>query len=759
MVLRLGVLLLALVPCSPGADAPRPIPQRFDQEVAHRHGVTNGLPADSIQLVEIGADGIPRCFAGGRWGFWQAGAWSLPEDHLCREAGEFLVPAAGGGAPTRVSVPWAGVLQVIRRGGDSWVVTGREVERVDGGRTTPLGWAGRHPVAQAALAPEGGIHLATQGGLFRQGPAGGAWERIEVVDPAGRDWASRDVRGVVFDSGGQLWVLCRAGAACRTSAGWRFHEGRDGLPYNDFTWAAAGPGGEVWMSTHLGVIRFDGREWHYRQGPRWLPSDDVRQVAVTGRGAAWVATAAGLGVIDRQAMTLAEKAALYESEIERYVKRTPYGYVSEARLRKVADRASADPDDSDNDGLWTSMYGAGECFAYAATKDPGAKRRAQQAFEALRFLQKVTQGGPHAPPKGFIARSIRRVDLPDPNAGGLESDRRSQAHDRLWKVYEPRWPKSADGKWYWKSDTSSDELDGHFFFYGLYHEFCAETDAERERVREVVRDITDHLLTHDLTLVDHDGTPTRWGVYGPQFLNRSPNWWPERGLNSLSILAYLTVAEAVTGERRYGDAVRDLVEKHGYAHNAMYPKLAHGPGSGNQSDDEMAFMDYYALLRYSKDPILRGMILYSCFNYWADEAPEMNPLFNFILAAHSLGQTASNPFGRFDVSPWAGWREDSMATLYGFPLDRLDWPQRNSHRIDIQPLGRVGVRDLYQAERTPRGHRPNGKVIEVENRHFNHWNTDPWDLDYPGAGQMLGSGTVFLLPYYLGMYHGFVEKP
>ncbi|MCJ7638688.1 MAG: hypothetical protein MUO70_02185, partial [Euryarchaeota archaeon] len=32
--------------------------------------------------------------------------------------------------------------------------------------------------------------------------------------------------------------------------------------------------------------------------------------------------------------------------------------------------------DSDNDGLWTSMYGAGECFAYAATKDPKAKERA-----------------------------------------------------------------------------------------------------------------------------------------------------------------------------------------------------------------------------------------------------------------------------------------------------------------------------------------------------------------------------------------------
>ena len=69
------------------------------------------------------------------------------------------------------------------------------------------------------------------------------------------------------------------------------------------------------------------------------------------------------------------------------------------------------------------MYGAGECFAYGATKDPKAKDRAKKAFEALRFLQKVTQGCEHAPPKGYIARTIRPVDWPDPNVGRLEGDR------------------------------------------------------------------------------------------------------------------------------------------------------------------------------------------------------------------------------------------------------------------------------------------------------------------------------------------------
>ncbi len=101
-----------------------------------------------------------------------------------------------------------------------------------------------------------------------------------------------------------------------------------------------------------------------------------------------------------------------------------------------------------------------------------------------------------------------------------------------------------------------------------------------------------------------------------------------------------------------------------------------------------------------------------------------------------------------------------MATLYGFPLDRLNWSHRNSHRLDVVELARIRSRDIESADpRRHRGHRVNGKVLPVENRHFGHWNTDPWQLDYGGNGNELAAGTVFLLPYYMGLYHGFIEKP
>jgi len=143
-----------------------------------------------------------------------------------------------------------------------------------------------------------------------------------------------------------------------------------------------------------------------------------------------------------------------------------------------------------------------------------------------------------------------------------------------------------------------------------------------------------------------------------------------------------------------------------------------------------------------------------------NEAPEMNPFFDFAYAALNLNAKVASPFGEFTLRPPAGWHDDAMATLYGFPLDRLNWAHRNSHRLDIIALDRVHSRDLDTPDRPrSRGYRVNGKVLPVENRHFSHWNTDPWRLDYGGNGNELGAGTVFLLPYYMGRYHGFVELP
>jgi len=612
-------------------------------------------------------------------------------------------------------------------------------------------------VRQVALGPEGRVAVAAEAGLFELGPEG--WQALYPQEGP-RSWAPRDVRGTAYDSQGRLWFASPQGAGVRGAEGWTLYTGQEGLPYNDFTSMAASPDGSVWFGTKIGAIRFDGKNWEYREGKRWLPGNEVRDVAVDSKGGAWFATDAGAGLIEAVPMTLAEKAKQFEDAIDKYHRRTPYEYVLEAHLPKPGDLSEWRNGDSDNDGLWTSMYGAGECFAYGATKDADYKERAQKAFKALKFLMDVTQGGTPPAQPGFVARTVLPTSGPNPNEKDYtaEKDREKQKEDKLWKVLEPRWGTSADGQWYWKADTSSDELDGHYSFYAAYYDLVCETEAEKEEVRKVVVALTDHLLRNNYQLIDHDGQATRWAVYNPERFNQDPWWAMERGLNSLSMLSYLVTAHHMTADSKYMDAVQELMDKHGYHINMLVPKVQNGPGSGNQSDDEMAFMSYYNLLKYSTPDEFTQDLTFSFYSAWANEQPEMNPFFNFAYAAHGLDAEYTSPWSTTSIAPWKGWLEDSIQTLKNFPLDRCNWESKNSHRLDIMLLPRQQAVELTEENRPRYGYRVNGKVIPVENRHFNHWNSNPWSLDYGGDGRQLASGTVYLLPYYMGLYHGFIKE-
>ena len=49
-------------------------------------------------------------------------------------------------------------------------------------------------------------------------------------------------------------------------------------------------------------------------------------------------------------------------------------------------------------------------------------------------------------------------------------------------------------------------------------------------------------------------------------------------------------------------------------------------------------------------------------------------------------------------------------------------------------------------------------VVPIDERYVNHWNHDPWRLDQAGDGRTLGDGAAYLLPYYLGLWKGYVKE-
>lgn len=746
---------------------------RFAQEVRTSYGTAQGLPADDVLGVAVASDGAVYAATAQGLARFGHGQWRTVAEqgraveHVAAGAGAVWYVAGGSlmkwseGKSTPVAQLPKVKVNGIAAAPQPFVATDQGLYVVSAGRLVAdaalqvlLG--ATKAVRQVAVAGDGRVAAAAASGLYLK-KKGGVWRAV-YPRSGNRSWAPYDVRAVSFDSRGRFWFASPQGAGVEDGGAWTLFTGSDGLPYDDFTTAASGADGAVWFGTRMGAERFDGTDWEYRQGLRWLPDDEVRGIAVNANGDAWFATSKGLSRIERRPTTLQEKATLFEKEIDKRHRRTPYGYVLEVKLKRPGDLSEWEQQDSDNDGLWTSMYGAGECYAYAVTHDPGARQRAKAAFEALRFLRIVTQGGDHPAPPGFVARSILPTSGVDPNKEWYtpESDQRMRdTRDRLWKTLTPRWPKSADGKWYWKSDTSSDELDGHYFFYAQYYDLVADTPDEKARVREQVAALTDHLVSHGFRLVDHDGKPARWGIFDPDDLNHNPYWWEDRGTNSISMLSYLKTAGHITGEARYAQAARELIEKHAYDANVLIQKTNAGPGGGNQSDDEMIFMCFYNLLKYETDPALKARWSKAFALRWQNEAPELNPLFNFMYAAVNGTAVFQDAFDRMDLAPKGDWLTESLDTLRRYPLDRVDWRVTNHQRKDVVPLA-----EAAEGDGGKRGHRYNGKVLPIDERVVNHWNHDPWELDQGGEGKELADGASFLLPYYMGLYHKFiVEKP
>jgi len=743
----------------------------FPQEVSTVYRFPEGLPDNDVRSVAVLPDG--RVFAGTAKGLARLNGdrWTrvdgIPETPVVTlgvKGADLLVVTAKslynlheGTVDRLAAVPPYTVSSVaVATNGTVFLGTQAWLFELAGNEFRPLNdlnamLGKQKDVRQVAAGPDGEMAVAAMSGLFAR--VNGNWMRLTPRD-GDRSWAPYDVRGVAYDRHGRLWFASVQGAG-RLDRDWRLFTGADGLPYDDFTTMAAGNNGVVWFGTHIGAIRYDGEQWLYRQGPRWLPHDEVRAIAVADDGTAWFATPNGVGSIERRPMTLAEKARHYEEIIDARHRRTPYGYVLECRLARPGDTSEWSNHDSDNDGLWTAMYGAGECFAYAATGSDLARKRATKAFEALRFLNDVTQGGEKSPPPGFPARSILPTSGPNPNLTDytIERDERRRKQDPLWKVIWPRWPKSADGKWYWKCDTSSDELDGHYFFNAVYYDLVAETDAEKDAVRKVILATTDHLIHHGFYLVDWDGKPTRWGVFAPEQLNHNPVWYEERGLNSLSMLSYLAVAEHVSGDPKYRRVADELIKNHSYHLNTLIAKMHEGPGTGNQSDDEMAIMGFYNLVNCETDPELSLIYKLAFWQYWERERREHNPFFNFAFGGATGGRLRSPWGAAFGRSGFG--LEDGVDALIRMPLDLINWPLRNSHRNDIVPHPAYRIRPGQDPQV---GCLRDGAVLPADNRFFSHWSHHPWQLDYSGDGMSEADGAIFLLPYYMGLYHGFIVE-
>ncbi len=417
------------------------------------------------------------------------------------------------------------------------------------------------------------------------------------------------ITALASDGQGNLWVGTPLGLSVRTAGGqWKHYRGRDGLPVEDVTALAVDKGDQLWIGTSAGAVQFrpsaTGRKWFYRAGKRYLPDDHVIAVACAADGTPYFATSAGISRIAFHRTTLQEKAETIEHRINQCHRRL--GLVSECHFDDPDHPTAYFISDNDNDGLWTAYHVAAMSLCYAATGSPRAKASALRGMEALYMLQNAS-GTP-----GLVARSVVT---------------RAEGRDK-----SSQWRLTPDGKMYWKSDTSSDEIDGHYLaFFTFWKHIASHDPALRDRCVQQVREVTDYIVNHNYQLIDWTGKRTTWGFWNPENLNDDPEHYLESGLNSLQILSFLRVAHYITGDPKYLDRYKHLILEHHYLSNVLLQKKLF-PDENNHSDDQLGFVAWYPILQLEHDPVLQRALHLAIRRHYAAVVPERSSFYIFTYA-------------------------------------------------------------------------------------------------------------------------------
>lgn len=496
-------------------------------------------------------------------------------------------------------------------------------------------------------------------------------------------------------------------------------ERHDKLPWQEIT-SVKVLDGKYWFGTPRGAFAVHKNgEIEYYASERWLPNDEVLQINKGNGSTILVLTTNGLSEIRFDPMTLHDKAVFYEKQVrDRHIRN---GFNATLSGMDNGNLSTGYMKDSDNDGLWTSLYLASQGFRYAVTKEEEAL---QNVFESLEAMERLfTIHTVH----GFPARSFER-------------------NGHIEKLADPeRWQQAPDKEWTWKATTSSDEAIGHIFAYGVLAELIENEDI-KTRAIALIDLMMDHIVKNDLYLVDFDGKPTLWGKWNPEYVNSFPTNIGDRKLNSSNIIAMLQTAYHFTKKEIYKEKAFELMDGHGYLENLMRPMKKIGEAENeaddwskhlssawNHSDDEMYFAGYWGLYRYALNDTLKAKFKETILDHWEFERPEKEGAWNIF--------TAITGTKKFDLN-------EAVWYLKKYPLDLVKWTVENSHRKDIDLLA-PNFRDQSTKE-----------VLPPDELKISRHNGNRFNLDGGNDGREENSaGDIWLFPYWMARYLHIIEAP
>lgn len=524
----------------------------------------------------------------------------------------------------------------------------------------------------------------------------------KVVNKDFIDWGTLPSSNTkdMLSFGNRMFISTDRGLAVLRGAALTTLKGIDGLPVENTTCLEKGFDNDIWIGTTKGAVRMLSNDWHYFGADHWLPGDHVNDIAVSDH-IVYIATDKGIGIIRYEPYTLLKKADFYERHIEEWGHKR-LGFIH-SLYKKDGEWVR---EVSDNDGGNTATYLAAMCYKYAVTGDKTARKEAVESFNAMIWLERIT------PIDGFFARAIW-------SATADKDERATQGSGGL----PAKWYPTKDGKWFWKGDTSSDEVTSHFYAVSLFYDLVAE-GKEKEMAKEHLKRIATYIMDNGWVLNDMDGKPTRWGRWNPEYLLR-PYGYVDRGLNSLEALTFMQTAFSITGDKKYNAGYQQLIGW-GYHQNTLRQKNVFPPESIAPWDDDLAFESYNTLFRYCDDPNFRSVYLRSLERTWEVKRMEHSPWFNF-----SYGAITGNDCEL----------EESMKYLRECKLDCIAYNYRNSQRDDLYMESGYTSYEGGKRAISPRE------------------SSSPTVLDGGVNGNVVREPTEFLRDYWMGRYNGFIQPP
>lgn len=571
------------------------------------------------------------------------------------------------------------------------------------------------------------VYIGTTAGLMSMKGKRRHWAEIT---PGMSGVLSKNIQCLSVDTFGHLWIGTDQGMNIYDGNSFWIN-GRDyyAVPDGAFHALVHAVDGKKYFGTDTGAVMLEGGQIRYFSYGVWLLHPVVTQIAISDNGQIAAVTPRGISLITPKTMTLEEKAKHFDKLSERYYVRNE-GYHTPRTLREYGNMDSGWLPNSDNDGLFTGLYCASQCFRYQVTGEEQALLNARRALQALLKLTRITGKA------GFTARAFRYFH--EENFG---TENREE-----WHIC----PDNPDCEWL--GETSSDEMTGHFYAYGIYYDLAANEDEKLE-IADTIRTIMDHIIENNFHLVDVDGIPTTWANWEPALLNYDDRWYYERGTNSLEILSFLKTAFHVTGDSKYNEVFDTLVSKHHYAMNLMQYKcedahIAH-------IDDQLDFTNIYPLMNYTADPAQKEIFKMGLHHHWQYERIERTPWFNItygVLTGHDC-----------DI-------ENAVRSLAEMNLDLVRWPLYNSYRKDIQwdteqeaygvpaqlkePV-EYGSRVLVHYDGNPFVCDSGAEeFINIDSNIINKTAVLPRTNDANGMKAMMPY--IYLLPYWMGRYYGLI---